>query len=99
MITNADWLKKPNGDDLAKYYPDRALRLNVDGKATIHCTVNSRGTLDACSVTSEEPDNQGFGDSALKLSKLFKMRPQTKDGAPVDGGQINIPIVFKIPKG
>ena len=33
------------------------------------------------------------------LSKLFKMRPQTKDGAPVDGGKISIPIIFKLPKG
>ena len=44
-------------------------------------------------------DDQGFGDAAMKMTKLFKMRPQTKDGAPVDGGKITIPIVFNVPKG
>jgi protein TonB len=99
VITNADWLRKPTGEDFAKYYPERAQRMNVEGRAVVHCTVNARGTLDNCSVQSEEPENQDFGNQALKLAKLFKMRPQTKDGAPVDGGQINIPIVFKLPKG
>ena len=41
----------------------------------------------------------GFGDAAMKLSKLFKMRPQTKDGQPVDGGTVRIPIAFRLPKG
>ena len=37
------------------------------------------GTLD-CSVASEEPADQDFGSAALKISKLFKMRPQARDG-------------------
>ena len=41
----------------------------------------------------------GFGDAAMKMSKLFKMRPQTKDGQPVDGGTVRIPIRFTLPKG
>ena len=36
-----------------------------------------------------------FGDAALKLSKLFKMRPQSKDGAPTNGGVVRIPIRFE----
>jgi protein TonB len=61
--------------------------------------VNAKGTLDGCSIVSEEPADQDFGSAAIRLSKLFKMRPQTKDGAPVDGGKINIPIRFVLPKG
>src|SRR6185437_5889309 len=99
VITSPDWSRKPTGEEIARYYPERALRMNVEGRATIHCTVNARGTLDSCSVASEEPSDQDFGTAALKLSKLFKMKPQTKDSAPVDGGQINIPIRFQIPKG
>ena len=98
VITSPDWARRPNADDMQKYYPDRASRMNIEGRATIHCTVDARGQLNGCTVQSEEPETAGFGDAALKLSKLFKMKPQTKDGAPVDGGQINIPIAFKLPK-
>ena len=99
VITNPDWLRRPSGDDINRYYPDRASRMEVEGRATLSCTVNARGTLDGCSVVSEEPADMGFGDAAMKMSKLFKMRPQTKDGQPVDGGTVRIPIRFSLPKG
>lgn len=98
MVTRPDWARKPTGDDMARYYPDRAQRMEVNGRATISCTVNARGTLEGCSVTSENPADYGFGDAAMKLSRLFKMKPKTLDGAPVDGGQISIPIVFQVPR-
>ena len=99
MITNPDWIRKPNGEDFARYYPDRASRMGVEGSSTISCSVNSRGTLEGCSIVSETPNDQGFGDAAIKISKLFKMRPATKDGAPTDGGTVRIPIRFALPKG
>ena len=98
VITNADWLRRPNGDDLATYYPERAQRLGVSGRATLHCTVTAQGTLVDCSVASEDPADQGFGTAALKMTRLFKMRPQTRDGQAVDGASINIPLVFQLPK-
>jgi len=99
MSTQPDWLRKPSAEDLAKYFPDRAQRMGVNGKATISCTVNARGLLEGCSVVSEDPSDQGFGEAAIKMSKLFKMRPMSKDGAPVDGGTVRIPLRFELPKG
>ncbi|HEX7886545.1 MAG TPA: energy transducer TonB, partial [Phenylobacterium sp.] len=99
VITNPDWLRRPTGDDINRYYPDRASRMEVEGRATLSCQVNARGTLESCSIVSEDPGDMGFGDAAMKMSKLFKMRPQTRDGQPVDGGTVRIPIRFSLPKG
>ena len=96
IITKPDWIRQPNGDDFARYYPDRAQRMNVGGKVTLHCQVAVNGTLD-CSVASEEPSDQDFGSAALKISKLFKMRPMARDGVPTAGGEINVPIRFQPP--
>jgi protein TonB len=98
VITNPDWARRPTGEDIARYYPDRAQRMEVNGRATLSCTVTARGSLENCSVVSENPADYQFGDAALKLSKLFRMKPKTLDGAPVDGGQITIPIVFQVPR-
>jgi protein TonB len=99
VITSPDWAKRPDAEALSRYYPERASRMGVSGSATISCTVTAQGTLTDCSVLSEDPPDGGFGEATLKVSKLFRMRPQTKDGAPVAGGQVRIPLRWVIPKG
>src|SRR6185437_2281900 len=47
----------------------------------------------------ETPKGIGFGKATLALSRGFLMRPQTRDGVPVSGGQVNIPIAFRLPVG
>ena len=97
MITRPDWIRKPSGDDLATYYPDRAQRTETNGTVSLSCSVTAKGTLEKCMVVSETPSDYGFGDAAIRLSKIFRMKPQTSDGAPVEGGTVVIPIVFRVP--
>jgi TonB family protein len=98
VITMPDWLRRPTGADMARYYPKAAAAGRVEGRATIHCKVEASGVLTECVAMNESPPGQGFGDAAVGLAALFKMRPMTKDGVPVFGGQINIPIRFALPK-
>jgi len=93
------WLRLPSGQDIARVFPDRAQRQEVQGLATVLCHVSSEGTLVNCEVTAEAPGGAGFGAAAMKLTPLFKMKPQTRDGTPVIGGTVRIPMRFNLPKG
>lgn len=95
-ITSPDWERKPNGDDLARYYPDGAAKQGLGGLATVACKVTNAGDLTACAIETEDPPGAGFGDAALKLAAFFKMKPLTKDGLPVAGGVVRVPIRFAI---
>jgi TonB family protein len=98
IITNPDWLRRPTGEDMAKFYPRAATAANVEGRVVLHCSVTASGDLSDCTTSNETPEGQGFGAAAMSLSAIFKMRPQTRDGVPVNGGKINIPINFRLPR-
>jgi protein TonB len=93
------WIHKPSGEDMARVFPKAAARAGLEGGATISCRVTAVGTLAECKVAVESPPGQGFGEAALNLGKLFKMGPMTRDGLPVEGGTVNIPIRFRLPRG
>lgn len=97
VITTPDWARKPTGDDVARFYPQFPQFLNLEGNALIHCVVTTQGELANCAVTSESPKGLRFGEAALKLAPSFRMRPMTVDGSAVGGGEINIPIRFRLP--
>jgi protein TonB len=82
----------PTSADMAKFYPDKALDVGKEGGAVLKCTVKKDRFLANCAVASETPEGFGFGDSALKLSKLFKMKSAAKPGS-----RITIPIQFTTP--
>ena len=96
-ITNADWVRRPNPSDLARFYPEGARQRGLAGRATLSCLVTAEGELANCSVSDESPADQGFGAAALSLSTRFKMGAIMKDGRPVAGGSVRIPIRFQLP--
>jgi protein TonB len=90
------WLKRPGAKEFARFYPDRAQRMGVEGAATITCAVTAAGGLTGCRLLRETPEDYGFGAATLKLAPYFRMSPRTVDGQPVEGGQVTIPIRFTL---
>jgi protein TonB len=92
------WLRKATGEDVGHIYPPDALRRSVEGIVMVTCQVTEKGEMADCNVEQEAPADEGFGDAALKLMPLFRMRPPTRDGVPVAGATVRLPIQFRLPR-
>ena len=87
------FLERPKADDIARFMPDYAVRKQLSGGAVLKCSVQPDSHLGNCRVAFEAPEGAGFGDAALKLAGLFRLRPP-RPGAP-GGGTVTIPIAFE----
>ncbi|CAN5336671.1 hypothetical protein BH11PSE2_BH11PSE2_06210 [soil metagenome] len=96
MITRPDWQKQPSGDDVDRLFPRIAMSRQQGGAVRMTCKVKIDGALTDCIISSETPPGYGFGDAALKMAPLFKMKPLMLDGHVVDGMQVEVPIMFRI---
>jgi TonB family protein len=96
VVTQPDWIARPTSEDLSKYYPKAAYTLFIEGRARVSCEVDAFGGLQDCRVTAESPAGMGFGSASLAMAPLFRMRPMTRDGRPVAGGKLTVPIDFRM---
>jgi protein TonB len=96
VIQNPTWLARPSADQLADFYPPRALDDGTSGQAILDCFVTARGELTRCAISGETPKNRGFAEAAMKAARIFRMSPRTEDGQPVEGGTVHIPIRFAV---
>jgi TonB family protein len=94
--TNADWIQHPTPEQTMWVYPPRAADQGINGNAILVCTVNTAGLAVNCQVVEETPQNYGFGDAAIALSREFRFRPATRGGQPAPS-QVRVPIVFAVP--
>ena len=97
VVINPDWAEALSPELVAEHYPKIGVALEINGFAAVQCGVTREGKTRGCSIVQESPKGLGFGAAALELSALFKLKPKSVDGIPVDDGEVRIPIRFLLP--
>jgi TonB family protein len=95
-VVDPDWSSKPNGSDMARFYPGKAADLGKEGMVVMRCRVGKAGALSACAIAREAPRGFGFGKATLQMAPLFQMKPKSVGGRPVAGAMVSIPVMFKL---
>ena len=86
------WLERPSGEDLGRFFPPRAMMDGVSGRVVLSCVVDGEGALADCAVASEEPEGYDFGEATLRLVPLFRMTPGNA------GARVGIPVTWNAPE-
>jgi TonB family protein len=90
-----DWSMKPDGETVAKYYPEEANDRSIGGKAVVNCAVRANGRAEDCRIVSEAPWGLGFGRSGIRLVETKGLfRPARFKGQVVDGARVDVPLAF-----
>ena len=77
------WLAQPTREDIDQEYPPLAKQWHDNGRAVVECTAQDDGTLAACSVISETPDGEGFGEATLRLTPRYRLATTGRQGRPI----------------
>lgn len=82
VITTPTWIERPRHPE--RWFPRQAFMQGIAGEVVLDCDVDVNGRL-SCSVASETPTGQGFGDAALRIAEAHVMRPAMQNGVAVRG--------------
>ncbi|MDP3658508.1 energy transducer TonB [Phenylobacterium sp.] len=92
------WRSTPSGGDFAHVFPAVAQRDSVEGKAILLCRISPTRGLNGCTVQTETPGNYGFGRAAVLLSKRFTLDQIQTDPRALEGAEVLLSLVFRLPK-
>lgn len=99
IISKPNWARAPTWAEMRPFYPAQAMKDGVSGSAVLVCGVFKTGAVHDCIVQSESPAGYGFGEASVRASKMFVMKPATRDRVPVDDEGIKIPVAWTHPSG
>ena len=97
-IKRPTFAKRPSAEEIATFYPARAVGLAQEGQARLLCDVGDGGEVSGCRVLSESPPGSGFGLSATEVASLFVLDAVDSNGIAVAGRKLVLSMKFSQPK-
>lgn len=94
-FVTARWTRFPDGAALAYYYPPRAEADEVEGSATVQCTVLDTAGRVSCITVAEKPGGYGFGKATARMVEE-KGRVDTTQGNVRVGSILRQTVVWKL---
>jgi TonB family protein len=82
-----------------EFYPERALRSNVEGRVTVQCNVTIDGHMKDCTILSEAPDGYGFGAATVRLFETMVTVKPKPEFAAAGGGILKRTVIWRLPPG
>ncbi len=90
------WLAEPTREDIDHEYPPLAKQWHDNGRAVVECTAQEDGTLAACTIVSETPDGEGFGDATMRLTPLYRLATTDAKGRPIKGFRARLTVAWGV---
>ncbi len=90
--------RRPTFDDVARYYPERALRDEIEGSAELLCLIDIGGQLRPCVVISETPADNMFGLASTRIARSIRTTPKAADGRVAAGRTTRVKLSFRLPE-
>lgn len=96
LIKDPVWAREASEEQFLSLYPPVARAQNRGGWAVVSCRALANGGLTACKVAAEAPAGLGFGSAARRMaSQYFALKATARDGVPVEGGYVHLPLAFQ----
>lgn len=81
-------------DTPAPRYPVEAARQGIDGSVVLLVTIGADGGVREVEVEKSTPTGV-FDAAAVEAARKWKFTPEMRDGQPVEGGRVRVPITFE----
>jgi len=92
VASNVVWEKQPSGADISRYYPDRALRMEVSARIAVLCRIEANGDLGCPNTTVTAPAEHAelFDNWGEVVERLYHAAPRLGDGTPSAGRWVRL---------
>lgn len=94
----ASWAPSMDFSQNHRFYPPEARKAGVEGTVLLDCYVLPRDRVRDCKLVAEKPSGYGFGESALKTERGFRVRIHNQAGRRFYHRRVNVISYFVLPE-